>query len=50
MHTMLYYSAIKMNGVESVVVRWMNLETVTQSEVSQKGNNKHNILKYMYGI
>ena len=47
---MLYYSAIKMNEVESVVVRWMSLETVTQSEVSQKEKNKYNILKHMYGI
>ena len=35
-----YYSAIKRNAFESVVVRWMNLELVLQSEVSQKGKNK----------
>ena len=32
-HTMEYYSAIKRNKFESVLVRWMNLEPVTQNEV-----------------
>ena len=36
MYTMEYYSAIKRNKIELFVVRWMDLETVTQSEVSQK--------------
>ena len=35
-HTMEYYSAIKRNAFESVLMRWMNLEPITQSEVSQK--------------
>ena len=35
-HVMEYYSSIKKNEFESVVVRWMNLEPVIQSEVSQK--------------
>ena len=35
-YTMDYYSAIKRNEIELFVVRWMDLETVTQSEVSQK--------------
>ena len=35
-HLVDYYSAIKKNEFESVVVRWMNLESVIQSEVSQK--------------
>ena len=39
-HTMEYYSAIKRNTFESVLVRWMNLEPVIQSEVSQKEKNK----------
>ena len=38
-YTMEYYSAIKRNELESVLVRWMNLKTVTQSEVSQKNTN-----------
>ena len=33
---MEYYSAIKRNGFDSVVLRWMNLEPVLQGEVSQK--------------
>ena len=35
-HTMGYYSAIKRNTFESVLMRWMNLEPIIQSEVSQK--------------
>ena len=44
-----YYSAIKGNERESVAVRWMNLEPVIQSEVSQKEKNKYHILMYTYG-
>ena len=40
---MEYYSAIKRNETELFVVRWMDLETVTQSEVSQKEKNKYRI-------
>ena len=47
---MEYYSAIQRNKFESVVVRWMNLEPLTQSEVSQKEKNKHCILAHIYGI
>ena len=32
-YTMEYYSAIKRNTFESVLMRWMNLESITQSEV-----------------
>ena len=49
-HTMEYYLVIKRNEFESVVVRWMNLELVLQSEVSQKGKNKYCILKHIYGL
>ena len=35
-NTMEYYSAIKKNAFESVLIRWMNLKPVTQNEVSQK--------------
>ena len=45
-----YYSAIKRNESESVLVRWMNLEPVIQSEVSQKEKNKYRILTLTYGI
>ena len=38
-YTMEYYSAIKKNKLESVLVRWMNLDPVTQSEVSQRKTN-----------
>ena len=36
---MEYYSSIKRNALESVLMRWMNLEPVIQSEVSQKKRN-----------
>ena len=39
-YTMDYYSAIKKNEIELFVVRWMDLESVIQSEVSQKEKNK----------
>ena len=35
-HTTEYYSALKRNTFESVLIRWMNLEPIIQSEVSQK--------------
>ena len=47
---MEYYSAIKRNEIELFVVRWMDLESVIQTEVSQKGKNKYHILTHMYGI
>ena len=49
-HTMEYYSAIKRSKIEPVPVRWMNLEPVIQSAVSQKEKNKYYILAYTYGI
>ena len=49
-YTMEYYSAIKRNEFESVIVSWMNLEPLTQSEVSQKEKTKYHILMYVYGI
>ena len=42
--------AIKRNKFESVLVRWMNLEPVIQSEVSQKEKNNYSILPHTYGI
>ena len=45
------YSAIKRNEIESVVVMWMNLQFVIQSEVSQKEKNKHcNVNTYVWNL
>ena len=49
-YTMEYYSAIKKNAVESVLMRWMNLEPNIQSEVSQKEKHQYSILTHKYGI
>ena len=49
-YTMEYSSAIKRNEIELFVVRWMDLESVIQSEVSQKEKNKYCMLTYIYGI
>ena len=49
-YTMEYYSAIKTNEIELFVVRWMELESVIQSEVSQKEKNKDSMLTHIYGI
>ena len=48
--TMEYYSDIKRNEIGSFVDMWMDLETVIQSEVSQKEKNKYCILTYICGI
>ena len=42
------YSTIKRNTFESVLMRWMNLESIIQSEVSQKEKNKHRVLMRIY--
>ena len=42
--------AIKRNAVESVLMKWKNLEPIIQSEVSQKEENKYRILTHIYGI
>ena len=49
-YTMEYYSAIKKNIFESVLMRWMKLEPVIQREVSQKENHQYSILTHIYGI
>ena len=49
-YTMEYYSAIKRNKIELFVVRWMELESVVQSEVSQKEENKFHMLTHIYGM
>ena len=45
---MEYYSAIKRNTFESVLTRWMNLEPIIHSEVSQKEKDKYHILTHIY--
>ena len=49
-YTMEYYSAIKKNTFESVLLRWMKLELIIQSEVSQKEKHQYSILIHVYGI
>ena len=48
--TMEYYSAIKRNEMDLFVVRWVDIESAVQSEVSQKEKNKYHMLAHMYGI
>ncbi|KAB0336595.1 hypothetical protein FD754_025612, partial [Muntiacus muntjak] len=43
-YTMEYYSAVKKNSFESVLMRWMKLEPIIQSEVSQKDKEHYSIL------
>ena len=50
MYAMEYYLAIKKNKIGSFVVMWMNLESVIQSEVSQKEKNKYCILMHICRI
>ena len=47
---MEYYSAIKKNAFELVLIRWMKLEPIIQSEVSQKEKQQYSILTHTYGI
>ena len=49
-YTMGYYSAIKRNKIELFVVRWMELESVIQSEISHKEKNKCRMLTHIYGL
>ena len=47
---MEYYLAIKRDTFESVLMRWMNVEPMLQSKVSQKDKDKYRILTHIYGI
>ena len=47
---MEYYSAIKKSAFESVFMRWMELEPIIHSEVSQKEKYQYSILTHIYGI
>ena len=49
-YTMEYYSAIKKNAFESVLMRWMKLEPIIHSEVSQKEKHQYSIIIHIYGI
>ena len=49
-YTMDYYSAIKKNAFESVLMRWMKLEAIIQSDISQKEKHRYSILTHIYGI
>ena len=48
-HSMEYYSAVKKNSFESVLMRWMKLEPIIQSDVGQKENHQYSILTHIYG-
>ena len=48
-YTTQCYSAIERNEIGSFVEMWMDLETVVQSEVSQKEKNKYRILTHICG-
>ena len=48
--TMEYYSAITKSTLESVLMRWMKLEPIIQSEVSQEEKHQYSILTHIYGI
>ena len=49
-YTMEYYSAIKRNTFESILMRWMNLEPIIQSEVTQKEKDKYHILTHIQNL
>ena len=49
-YTMEYYSAIKKNTFKSVLMRWMKLESIIHSEISQKEKHQYSILTHIHGI
>ena len=49
-YAMEYYSAIKKNAFESVLMRWMKLEPIIQSEVSQNIKRQYTIITHIHGI
>ena len=49
-YAMEYYSAIKKNTFESVLMRWMKLEPIIRSEARQKEKHQYSILTHIYGI
>ena len=49
-YIMEYYSAIKKNAFESVLMRWMKLELFIQDKISQKEKHQYSILMHIYAI
>jgi len=49
-NTMVFYSAIKKNAFESVLMKWMKLDPIIESEVSQKEKHQYSILTHIHGI
>ena len=49
-YTMVYYSAIKKNSFESVLMRWMKLKPIIQSEVSQNNKHQYSVLMHICGV
>ena len=49
-YTTEYYSTVKRNAFESVLMRWMKLQPIIQSEVSQQEKYQYSILTHIYGI
>ena len=49
-YTTEYYSVIKRDKFESVLVRGMNLVSITQGEAKLKRQDKYHILTHIYGI
>ena len=49
-YTIEYYSTIKKNALELVLMRWTELEPIIQNEVSQKEKHQYSILTHIYGI
>ena len=49
-YTIEYYSAVKKKKFESILMRWMKLEPIIQSEVSQKEKHQYSILMLIYGV
>ena len=49
-YTMEYDSAVEKNSFESVLLKWMKLEPIIQSEVSQKEKHQYSILTYIWNL
>ena len=49
-YTIEYYSAIKKNAFESVLIRWMKLEPIIHSTISQKEKHQYTIVMHLCGF
>ena len=47
---MEYYSAVKMNASDTILMRWMNQEPIIHKEVSQKQKDKYHILMHIWNL